>query len=337
MESCDGFRWQRVKCNWPWITRAPKNGFLRSAIVIGHKLWVLVKNRENAFIYVLDTVTKMWAPGQAKGAEPLSAEFHLANLNLFQDKIYLYKFSFDFTRPFCVMVFDPLLKELSEQPTFGDKPIRGGATHVVGICDRLGIMVLVFTRFHMPGVWILDLSTWRWTNPSVKGTPPLRGEYTSCIVDSRLFVLPKDSKRMDLEYGLLVLDLAQSNQPVWNKTLFTGMPASGHIFVGMTYVGRGRMIIFGGEKNSLANRDRSGNSEMFLVDDLFSRKTTLRQVDYWHPILGEPKDKRIWCTGDRPSLKQIASVLFANKKVCLFEREYQRYYEIDPRRKLYYR
>ena len=240
-------------------------------------------------------------------------------VNLFRDKMYIYgvKTGNPSVPSTDVWVFDPLLKELRVQSTYGvDAPVNP-VFCTADVCERLSVMA-VYGGIYADSprtLWILDLSVWMWTNPETKGEAPLRrATHASCVVDSTLYIYNRGTSVRETEDDFFMIDLAERKNLVWHKLPFRGGNVDGRLDATMVYVGRGRIMVFGGYNS---RGSRGSTNDLLVIDDLLSPGRTCRKVVSQDESLLGKRGGRLRCLGERPSPREEATMLFAHNKVYL--------------------
>lgn len=274
--------------------------FGATCTLVGHYLWVIGGARLRQSYSVLDLREHRW---RFVAIEGRPYRFHLHTANLFEDCLLL--FGADImvgrisVRSTDVVRFDPVLNEVTAIACGGDidlHPLRK-QSHTADVCESEKLLVLFGGIPHPTSphrnLYLLDLTSWRWTMPKSKGTAPTQRErHASTLVGSRLFIYGGDRgfQNSHARADLHTVVIRRSGPLVWQAVRIYGNPKLRRIFPGFHYVGNGRIVIFGGFSD---NRD---TSDFLIIEDVLSNRpvchviTEARNVEYsWRGELPPPR------------------------------------------------
>ena len=188
------FKWRKVR---PRGKLKPTNyRYLCSATLVGKYIWVIGGSHESfsRTFSLLDLNTETWSNVSPRVDLDYVLRSHTATL--FEDSLLIYgsviKGPAGFARTGEVLSYSPVLNEVKVLPTF-DTANRPGLKreHTADLFER-GQLLVVFgglPRANSRQLYLLDVSSWKWSWPKEKGTiPTYRRKHGSCMVGSRLFV-----------------------------------------------------------------------------------------------------------------------------------------------------
>ena len=268
----------------------------------------------------VDVNSKKWLRIEVDGEGEYSSSLHTANL--YEDKIYMYGVTARGTATAAfklldsLVVFDPVLCEMVLLETFGGvfKPPKR-SQHTANVCEKLRLLtVFGGTPLRQEQLWILNLSTLQWMNPKSKGLAPSpRAKHASCIVDSMLYIYSGGSVA-NASADLFRIDLNQRSGLTWHKIDVQANCWFGTRGPSMSYVGSGRLIVFGGFDN------HKNTSNLFVIDDvLLSNKPQCRRAQRRLQRVPQSLDPaQITYFGNPPEPRESSRMVFAHDKMYIF-------------------
>ena len=152
--------------------------------------------------------------------------------------------------------FDPVANELKVVPTYGNDSQKPGfkKSHTADLYEQGNTLVVFggrpFATRDDQQLYLLDLSSWTWIQPRAKGeSPSLRSRHASALAGSLLFVYggvqSNDLHTLDLSKRLLT----------WSTVHLPELGQHGRTGPTMTYIGDGRIIVYGGYTNGQNSSD----------------------------------------------------------------------------------
>ena len=326
-----------VCTKFEWKTRQGKGTgghgqFGCTATLIGSYVWLVGGVGGDSEIFVLNLNSNEWEAVQFEGLQFI--EFVMHTTSLCEDKLLL----FGLQRGSGVglvdcnelVAFDPVLKELQIIPTYGRSRPTYRHGHSADICERLRLLALFggFAGTMKSQLWVLDLTTWRWTLLDCKGqVPSPRSKHASCIVGSVLFVYHGTSHTRPRPKDLWTVDLSMKNNLVWHRVELQGADTHERVGAAMVHLGSGRLLIFGGYCNE------ANTNDMLVIESIFSPDPMCRTVPP-HKSLSRLMRNKYTYFGFPPSPRECPRVLSASNKLYVLggtAADKWSYYELLPK------
>ena len=272
---------------------------------------------------MLDTKLRRWASVPYEGARSYILSLHTANL--VADSVLMFgvkktrRGNQDERLSRELYIFDPLLLEMRSVPTYGeDSRPTFRYSHTADVYSKGNILVIVGGRTvgvaPVNQLFILDLSSWRWDQPSAKGpAPPHFERHGSCLVDSKLFIYGGDM----WDSNLYSIDLGTM---VWDKVNLIGV-GGGRVAPSMVHVGMGRLLIYGGHGHEVR------------LEDAFIVESSNRAAQGCHKLSREGGEGVYMLSGSVPSGRSLARMVYTRDVVLMLSgdvNDSSDYHELVP-------
>lgn len=326
------FKWRKVRPGGKPGKLKPTNyRYLCSVTLAGHYIFVIggFSKIFSRTFSLLNLNTKTWS--RVIPRMDLDYVFRSHTVTLFEDSLLIYGSILQRAGRFEpageVLSYSTILNEVKVLPTFdvANRP-RYKQEHTAEILEPNKLLVVFggLPKADTRQLYLLDLSSWKWSWPQEKGAiPTYRRKHGSCIVGSRLFVY-SGKPGSDEKADIYTVDIVRRDVVHWQHVAVHGDLGPERLGAAMHYVGGGRIFVFGGFEIGIDDDSK----DLLVVDHITSNK----------PICSFVREKgaipaKYSYTGPTPSARECSRFVLTSNKLILIggsAGDGSSYFELSP-------